>query len=426
MTKKNKLFSVIAVVLLVGVLGFTAAYGCVQANQYRREIQYGYRRALQDLNDHVGNIETALQKAPYANTATEQNGIAAKLQKESGMAKAALAALPVGDSSLDNVDKFIAQVGDFATSLSRRVSAGEKISPDEYKTISSLGSYSGKLAADMQTVEVDFSGSPTFHDAMQDAAKDFSNFPSLIYDGPFADNVMNKKSEFLQGKSAVAQGNAQNIAAEFLQTGQNALSHAQDVAGTLPTYNFTANGGLVTISVAKAGGYVADMANARSVDGRTLDYEAALKKANAFLENRGIRNMKESYYEITDNVCLMNYAYEQDGVICYPDLVKVGVAMDNGEIVRFQSTGYLMNHKERKFSAKLTAAQAQKSVSPSLSVQDCKPALIPTDSGGETLTYEFLCKGSQSDRVLVYINANTGYEEDIFILSQSVRGILVK
>lgn len=423
---RNRFFSIAAVVLLVGVLGFTAAYGCVQADQYRRQLQYGYRRALQDLNDHVGNIETALQKAPYANTATEQNGIAAKLQKESGMAKASLAALPTGDNSLDNVGKFIAQVGDFASSLSRRVSAGEKISPDEYKTIASLGSYSGKLSANMKNLNVDFTGAPSFRDAMQDTAKDFSNFPSLIYDGPFADHVMNRKSVFLQGKSAIAQGNAENTAADFLQTAQSSLTHAQDTAGALPTYNFTANGGLVTISVTKAGGYVAGMANARSVDGRTLDYAAALKKAQAFLRDRGIQNMKESYYEITDNVCLINFAYNQDGILCYPDLVKVGVAMDNGEIVRFQSSGYLMNHRERKLSAKLTAAQAQKSVSASLTVQNCKAALIPTDSGGEALTYEFLCKGSQNDRVLVYINSSTGYEENIFILSQSVRGILVK
>jgi germination protein YpeB len=129
---------------------------------------------------------------------------------------------------------------------------------------------------------------------------------------------------------------------------------------------------------------------------------------------------------IADNVCLINYAYVQDGVVCYPDLVKVGVALDNGGIVRFQAAGYIMNHTQRSLKARLTAQQAQKSVSPSLTVRQVRPALIPTPGKQEKLTYEFLCSGAQDDRVLVYINADTGYEEDILIIQQSDQGVLTK
>ena len=40
--------------------------------------------------------------------------------------------------------------------------------------------------------------------------------------------------------------------------------------------------------------------------------------------------MKESYYVINNNICTINYAYVQDGAVCYSDLVKVGVALDSG------------------------------------------------------------------------------------------------
>lgn len=424
--KKKKIFTVAAVVLLVAALGGTAVYGLMQAEQYKRDLQYGYRRAMNDLNDHVGNIETTLNKAVYANTATEQNGLAAKLMRESSMAKSSLSVLPVGDNSLNNVSKFITQVGDFSMSLADRISAGQKITNEEYKTMHSLESYSQKLVTDMQNVNVDFSNNTAFHDAMKDTAKDFNDFPSLIYDGPFADNVMNQKPKLTQGKEQILQGNAQNIAADFLNTTQNKLSHTQDTAGNLPTYNFTANNGEINISVTKAGGLVSDMTDSRQTGDMKLDYAAASKKARAFLNSRGIQNMKETYYMITDGVCLINYAYDQNGIICYPDLVKVGIALDNGEVVRFQSTGYIMNHTQRKLATKLTAQQAQKSVSPNLTVKQVKPALIPTAGNNEKLTYEFLCAGSQSDRVLVYINADTGYEENILIIQQSDQGILTK
>ncbi len=424
--RKKKISAVVSVVLLVAVLSGTAVYSSMQAEKYKRGLQYGYRRALSDLGNHVGNIETALEKAPYTNTPTEQNGLAAKLMQESGMAKSALSVLPVGDNSLDNVSRFITQVGDFAMSLSKRTSQGEAITADEFKTMQSLGTYSKKLSNDMQTVDIDFSDAETFHDSVKETANDFSNFPSLIYDGPFSSSVMNRKPKFTQGKEQVLQGNAENIAADFLGMKQSQLTHTQDNAGTLPVYNFTAENGNITISVTKAGGLVSSMVDSRAVGSSKLGYAEASKKARDFLGSRGIKSMKESYYAIEDNICLINYAYDQDGVICYPDLIKVGVALDNGKIARFESAGYIMNHHDRNLKAKLTAAQAKEKVSPRLKIIQSRPALIPTDGGSEKLTYEFLCSGINNERVLIYINADTGYEENILIIQQSDHGILTK
>ena len=42
---------------------------------------------------------------------------------------------------------------------------------------------------------------------------------------------------------------------------------------------------------------------------------------------------KESYYSVADHICTVNFAAQQNGVTCYPDLIKVSVAMDNGSIV---------------------------------------------------------------------------------------------
>ena len=422
---KRRIWGIVAVAVVIVALCGTAVYAFAQVRQYQRDIQYGYKRSLNDLSDCVGNIETTLDKAVYANTATEQNGLAAKLMRESSMAKAALSALPVGDNSLDNVSRFITQVGDFSMAVSRQISAGGKITDDQYKTIQSLETYSQKLSKDMTDVQPDFTAT-TFRDEMATTAKDFSDYPSLIYDGPISDKVMQQKPELTKGKETIPQGNAQNVAADFLHVTQDKLTHEQDTAGNLPTYNFSANSGNIRISVTKAGGYISTFSNSRDLGEASLDYKSASKKAEAFLDGRGIKNMKESYYVITDGMCLINYAYMQDDVVCYPDLVKVGVALDNGEIVRFESAGYIMNHKDRTLTTGISREKAQLSVSPKLTVLQNKKALIPTPGLGEVLTYEFLCTGTGKDRVLVYINAKTGYEEDILILQQSDNGVLTK
>ena len=423
--KKKRIATIIIVFVLILTLGGATVYGYSQAEVYKRDLQYGYTRSLNDLRDCVDNIQVTLNKAVYANTATEQNGLAAELMRQSSMAKAALSVLPISGTSVDNVSKFITQVGDFSMSLSKKISAGQPISSGEFKSMQDLENYAKKLQTDLSDLEPDLNA-PDFNDSLKETVEDFTDFPSLIYDGLFSDHIGHMKPKLTEGKDAVPQGNAQNIAAEFLGLNQAALPHVQDTDGPQPTFNFAAMDGTIRISVTKAGGYVSEMANTRSVAAKKLDYDAASEKARAFLNGRGIQNMKESYYAINDGVCLINYAYEQDGVICYPDLVKVGVALDNGDIVRFQSTGYIMNHKDRTLKAELSAADAQKSVSPSLSVQQSRLALIPTPGLDEVLCWEFTCTGQNGDRVLVYVNASTGFEEDILILEFSDNGVLAK
>lgn len=423
--KKKRIFTTVFVVALILALGGATVMGYTSANQYKMNLDHNYTRAWNDLNVCVSNIETTLNKSSYANTATQQNGLAAKLMRETSMAKAAIAVLPVGDNSLDKVSKFITQVGDFSMALSTKISAGQKISPEEYKTLQELEKYARTLQGSFSAAKPDFD-TAQLTSTFKKTSDEFTDFPSLIYDGPFSDHINQKKPKLTEGKEELPQGNAQNVAAEFLGVKQDKLAHTPDTEGGFPTYNFTANNGAIRISVTKKGGFVSTMENSRDVTEEKLTFEDAANKAISFLKSRGISDVKESYYVINDGICTMNYAYYKNDIIYYPDLIKVAVALDDGEIVGFNSTGYIMNHHERKETPKISPDTAQKSVSPQLKVQKRTVALIPTPGLNEVLCYEFLCSGKDNDRVLVYINASTGYEEQILILQSSDNGILTK
>ena len=422
---KKRVITIVLVAAVIVTLGGVAINNYQSSNRYRMYLNQNYQHAMNDLSGTVENIGTTLNKAAYANTATQQNGLAAKLMRETSLAKASVAALPISDNSMDKVSKFITQVGDFAMTLSNKVSAGQKITDDEYKTMQNLEQYAKTLQVDLRSVKPNIE-STGYTSALNKTANDFTDFPTLIYDGPFSDHILQKKPKWTQGKAEIAQGNAQTIAAQFLGVKQDQLKHTQDTNGNMPTFNFTNTDGKVNMSVTKQGGYVSVMQNSRDITAENLSYKDASGIARKFLDSRNIKNMKESYYVITDGACVINYAYTQSGVICYPDLVKVKVALDNGEIVGFDSVGYIMNHTDRKLTAKLTAAQAQKSVSSRLKVEKSALALIPTPGMNEVLCYEFECTGQNKDRVLVYINASTGYEEQILILQFSDNGILTR
>ena len=108
----------------------------------------------------------------------------------------------------------------------------------------------------------------------------------------------------------------------------------------------------------------------------------------------------------------------------YPDLIKIKVALDNGEILGIETTGYLSNHEERNLkTAKITKEEAKKKLNKNLNIMSEKMAVIPTEYKTEIFCYEF--KGKIDDReFIVYINAETGEEEDILVIYNTPNGVL--
>ena len=135
--------------------------------------------------------------------------------------------------------------------------------------------------------------------------------------------------------------------------------------------------------------------------------------------------MKETYFLKQEGIVTINYAYMQDNVIMYPDLIKVKVALDNGEILGIETTGYLNNHVENRdiSNIKISEEEAKKDLNIDLEIISSGLAVIPTEWKSEILCYEF--KGKVDDReFLVYINTENGREEDILIITNTPNGTL--
>jgi germination protein YpeB len=156
----------------------------------------------------------------------------------------------------------------------------------------------------------------------------------------------------------------------------------------------------------------------------TLTMDEAKKKASAFLTKNGFKDMRDTYYQKTDGTAVICYAYTQNNVMVYPDLIKVKIALDNGEIVGLESKGYLYNHRVREIpKAKLTMAEARKKINNRLNIASEKMAIIPTDFKTEKYCYEFKGKSDGRD-FIIYINAVTGAEEDVLLLITTENGTL--
>ena len=253
--KQRKWRTLIFILLITAIiaLGSTTFTGYAQAARYRTSLEYNYQRAITDLNDCVSSIESTLNKGIYANTATQQSGLAAKLMRETSMAKASLAVLPVDDESLTNVSKFIAQTGDFAMALSAKVSAGGSIfRGGAGAELRSLEEYAKSLRGNLTYSAPNFD-EDSLKSNFKDISDDFSDYPSLIYDGPFSDHIMERESVFLKDQQETGKKQAREKASGFLELNSSDLQDETDSAGNLPTYNFSGEG--LRISISKAGGY---------------------------------------------------------------------------------------------------------------------------------------------------------------------------
>lgn len=136
--------------------------------------------------------------------------------------------------------------------------------------------------------------------------------------------------------------------------------------------------------------------------------------------------MKPTYYLKQGGAVTVNYAYTQDDVTIYPDLIKVKIALDNGEILGMETTGYLNNHTIRKIETpKISKSEAKATLNKKLEITSEGLAIIPTEWKTEIFCYEFKGKIDDTD-FLVYVNAKTGKEENILVIIHTPDGILTQ
>ena len=136
--------------------------------------------------------------------------------------------------------------------------------------------------------------------------------------------------------------------------------------------------------------------------------------------------MEPTYYLKQGGAVTINYAYTQNDVTIYPDLIKLKIALDDGQVLGMETSGYLNNHTERDIPvANITIDEAKATLNQNLEITSEGLAIIPTEWRTEIFCYEFKGKVNDTD-FLVYINAETGEEEDILVIIETPNGILTQ
>ena len=260
--------------------------------------------------------------------------------------------------------------------------------------------------------------------------ENFHEYTGLIYDGAFSEHITSSEKKGLTGDE-IDEESAKQIAENFI--GKDKIKETKNNGyvenGDIPVYRFemtTNEDKTIGISISKKGGHVVFLNYNRDVNEEKISEQDAVQKGKEYLANKGFNNMKETYYLKENGFITVNYAYQQDDVVIYPDLIKVKIALDDGEVIGLETTGYLNCHYTRNIPTnRISIDDARKKLSSKVEITSEGLAIIPTEWKTEKFCYEFKGKADDID-FIAYINAENGEEEDILIITNTPNGTLTE
>ena len=433
------LYTFLSVAVLLSIY-LALDYG-IQAQRSAQALEDAYAQRVLETQEHLQAIGLKLGKAPVAADARTQVELLAGISRQADSVVSGLSALPLSHIAMSDTLKFCNQLSEYAMVLALSVAAGQPLTEQETAELVSLESQcallTGQFATARETMVAEslrLTAQPgVFYAEAQAAQRPLEqvadpdngmDYPSMIYDGAFSD-ARHYGSPKALGEGRIDQRQAMEAARAFVGEDRvRSVEAAPDSGGALASYGvkLTLNDGVVlNAEVTRQGGKMLWMVpeHAAFEPGWTL--EECAEAARDFLLDRGYGEMEANHYQVYDGLAVINFVAVQDGVLLYPDLVKVQVRMDTGEVVGLEANNYLMNHTERTgLSPALSGEQALEKASSRLEAGQARLCVIPYREG-ERLCYEV--PGRYEGREYrVYIDAITGEEAEVLMMVDSVGG----
>lgn len=407
----------------LGLLGGALLRERAELARRGREMDAVYSRAFSTLVTSVGELETSLRKALWSTSPSMTCSACTDVFGKAMAAQTSLGELPFSDLDLTNTAGFISRVGDWAWSLARGAASGAELTQADRENLRAMSDAAAALSSSLSSLSAEAAertaAAASLGEDFKSIEAEFPEVPSLVYDGPFSSHISRREPLSLKDLPEVSEVEAARAASKFL--GGGPVESVGESGGDLPCHVFSS--GERTVYVTRRGGAILSMLSSGRPFGET-DRAEAERIAADFLASRGFESMKKSYSISEGGLTVVSFAFEENGVVCYPDLIKVGVAAD-GSVASFEAAGYIMNHRPRGLpEPSVTAEQARGLVPEGLTVLREGLAVIPTEGKNERYCRELVCEDGKGEHVLIYVGANEPRQEKILLLIEDENGVL--
>ena len=417
------------------VLATIVTYGWINLSALRESMAGIQTQSLYELNAIVDNLDSNLAKARVASSSSDRVQVLADIAIESQMAEVVLERLPLDYTFTSNMAAFINRMGDSARSMLRTAAAGGEFEGWQRRTIEYMYHNNAKLKRALNEM-VSSSGEADIHqllggrggvieDGFTDIRNNVIEEPRGIFDGPFSDKPMDTNISFFEGLEEVSAEKAESAAAElFADYGvTRARCTGEAKLGGMAFYNVVleCRDGEMMAQISRKGGRLVMFDSYKECGEHNFSVERCVDIARDFLAEAGYENVEPVWVSENGTACNINFCYVQDGVVVYPDMIKVKVCEERGLVTGAEAIGYILNHSQRHIAgATITCGQAQSAIDGRMEVRASRLAVIPSE-GGERLCYEF--SGTFGGRdYFVYVDAATGEEVSVLTVVGTAQG----
>lgn len=419
-------------ILGLATMGFGIAYGVTQSqsNELGTRLENVYQKNFFDLVDSVNNTEIKLSKVLNSSTPTYQKKLLNEISQNATAAEVSIAALPLEQSDINDNVRMVNQISGYTSTLADKLSNGGSISTSERDTLQDiydniltmkvqLNNFARRMQQDNYSIlahsmKLDTNDS-NFSTQMNHLHDINTEYPTMIYDGPFSDSVTNAQVKGLTGKR-VTKEEAHKIANERFKN-VISINFDSETSGRFETFNFrikNTDEEMLYVQISKIGGHILTVSGA-GPDNRSesISEDDAEKIALQFAKDNGVENPDIVWKDSIGKDSYFNIAPKSNGVVLYPDLVKVKIDLASGTVVGYDATTYFTNHTDRNLgSFAKTFDDVRGRIPTSLTIVGERKVLAPLDYNREVLCLEFECINSD-DTYYFYLNAQTGDEENI-------------
>lgn len=428
--------------IIISILGATTIiFLCLflsfqnTSKSYKQTLENNYKKNFYEVASNINDLEVDISKVVATTDVGTLNTLLSGLHSNVILTLSNVNQLPITYDKLTNINMLLNKTGGFVQSLLDRIFDGQTLEDNDYTSLSSihsslislkydLNNYYNNIRADFNILaNADGKGASDFSTGLMSTESANSKVPSLIYDGPFSESVLNKEIVGLDNFE-VSQSEATDIIKKIFDV--QSVNYLGLIKGKFETYNFhldIQNG--LDVMITKQGGLLLTVTSFGSNGENTISSSDGIKIAEDFAKRVGISNMYSVWNQVCGNVEYVNLAPIVNSCIYYSDLIKVKVDLVSGTVIGWEATNYATNNKTRSFSNSISFAEASQKISSVLQIQERNYTIIPDKYVGELSAYEFICTW-KNYTYYIYIDSNTGAEVNILRIIDTNNGELLE
>ncbi len=437
MKKRGYLLAIVGLSLVCIGLGVALYLNNSAMSGHASSLENVYQKSLYELIDDVNSMEVEVSKMLISSDFASQKKSLSTIKQQSADAQNSLSYLPINNSLVFEASKFINQLNGYCTSILN--GGGVALDETQQKTWEEIYDCIASLKYELNKVSAKVSQGYSILDNL-DSDKEIDSFsknfnitsdsieyPSMIYDGPFSDALYNREIKGLSSDTCTNEQAKEYLNEVFEDFGVKSITYQNKTKGKFTTFNFMVKTNLASYyaQVTEQGKFLLNISGAINVGKENISQEKAITMAEDFAKKLSLENMKCVWKATSGNITYVNLAPVKEGIIYYPDLIKVKVDLNAAAICGWEASNYAYNHTDRKENAfSKTESEILAATSSKISVVSLKKCLIPQEYGGEVFAYE-ICGKYNNFTYYLYFDSVTGNQIKVMRVVQTSDGELL-